>query len=154
MHNLQQGTIFSGNGGKIGKQITEKYANMNDNAARRFGKYIRELRTKRGYSARKLAALASIDSGTVTRLEQGGIHAPNPGRLKHLADALEVPLADLFAMAGYVTTQELPSIAPYLAAKYGYLPEDARDDMAAYCRQRAAERTTFNEDQRSGVRRP
>jgi len=127
------------NGGKIGKQITEIYANMTDDAARRFGEYLRDLRAQCKQSVRGLAATASIDSGTVTRLEQGVIHAPSPDTLKQLATALDVPLADLFVMAGYIMPQELPSITPYVDAKYQHLPKHTRVEIATYCRQRASE---------------
>lgn len=112
---------------------------MTDDAARRFGEYLRDLRAQRKQSVRGLAAEAGIDGGTITRLEQGGIHAPHPDTLKQLASALGVPLADLFAMAGYVTPHELPSITPYIHAKYRHLPEDTRIEIAAYCSQRLAD---------------
>lgn len=112
---------------------------MTDDAARRFGEYLRDLRAQRKQSVRGLAAAAGVDSGTVTRLEQGGIRSPSPDTLKRLGEALVVPLADLFTMAGYITPQELPSIAPYLDAKYQHLPEDTRVEIASYCRQRTAE---------------
>ena len=138
LRNCQQWVLLRLNGGKIGKQITETYANMTDDAARRFGEYLRDLRAQRKQSVRGLAATAGIDSGTVTRLEQGGIHAPSPDTLKQLATALDVPLADLFVMAGYIMPQELPSITPYIHAKYRHLPEGTRLEIAAYCRQRLA----------------
>lgn len=106
---------------------------MTDDAARRFGEYLRDLRAQRKQSVRGLAAAAGIDSGTVTRLEQGSIHAPSPDTLKQLASALDVPLADLFVMAGYIMPQELPSITPYVHARYRHLPHTTRLKIAEYC---------------------
>jgi transcriptional regulator with XRE-family HTH domain len=120
---------------------------MTDDAARSFGVYLRDLRAQRKQSVRGLAAAAGIDSGTVTRLEHGDIHAPSPDTLKQLAGALDVPLADLFAMAGYVTPQELPSITPYIHARYQHLPEDTRLEIAAYCRRRLANDEVPSESQ-------
>ncbi|WP_158226821.1 helix-turn-helix domain-containing protein [Amycolatopsis vastitatis] len=111
---------------------------MTDDAARLFGEYLRDLRTQRKLSARGLAARAGIDSGTVTRLEQGGIHAPSPYTLKQLAKALDVPLADLFAMAEYVTASELPDLTSYINTKFGHLPAETRAAMAQYCTEQAS----------------
>ncbi|MFJ9781083.1 helix-turn-helix domain-containing protein [Amycolatopsis sp. NPDC101161] len=111
---------------------------MTDDAARRFGEYLRDLRTQRKQSVRGLAVAAGIDSGTVTRLEHGEIHAPSPDTLKQLARALKVPLADLFAMAEYVTAGELPDLAPYLNTKFGHLPDETRAAMAQYCTEQAS----------------
>ena len=112
---------------------------MTDEAARQFGAYLKDLRAQRKQSVRGLAASAGIDSGTVSRLEQGAIHAPSPDTLKQLSTALNVPLADLFTTVGYVTPQDLPSITPYIHAKYRHLPTQARIEIADYCIQRAAE---------------
>jgi len=46
--------------------------------------------------------------------------------------ALQVPLADMFAMAGYVIPYDLPSIAPYLHARYSHLPEETRASVNDY----------------------
>jgi len=46
--------------------------------------------------------------------------------------ALHVPLTDMFAMAGYVIPCDLPSIAPYLHARYGHLPEDTLASVNDY----------------------
>ncbi|MCR6484043.1 helix-turn-helix domain-containing protein [Amycolatopsis sp. OK19-0408] len=118
---------------------------MTDEAARCFGEYLRDLRTQRKLSVRGLAARAGIDSGTVTRLEQGGIHAPSPGTLKQLASALDVPLADLFTMAEYVTADDLPDLTPYLHTKFSHLPVETRAAMAQYC----YEQTSLYENRQS-----
>lgn len=97
---------------------------MNHDAAPQFGEYIKRLRRERKLSMRGLAHEANIDSGALTRIEQGKVSTPQPDTLKALAAALQVPLADMFAMAGYVIPYDLPSIAPYLHARYGHLPEE------------------------------
>ncbi|HEU0087708.1 MAG TPA: helix-turn-helix transcriptional regulator [Pseudonocardiaceae bacterium] len=105
---------------------------MNQDASQQFGKHIRHLRKQRKLSIRGLANKAGIDSGALTRLEHGKVQAPQPHTLTALAAALQVPLADLFAMAGYVIPYDLPSIAPYLNARYSFLPEEARASVNDY----------------------
>ncbi len=105
---------------------------MNHDAARQFGDYLKHLRQERKLSMRGLAHQANIDSGALTRLEQGKVAAPQPDTLKALAAALQVPLADMFAMAGYVIPYDLPSITPYLRARYGHLPDETLASVNDY----------------------
>ncbi|MGH4012987.1 MAG: helix-turn-helix domain-containing protein [Pseudonocardiaceae bacterium] len=104
---------------------------MEHKTAQQFGVYIRRLRTEQKLSIRELANKAGIDSGGLTRLEHDKV-SPQPNTLKALAIALQVPLADLFAMAGYVTPYDLPSIAPYLRVRYSSLPEEALSSANDY----------------------
>src|SRR5215470_1229147 len=97
---------------------------MADDTAQRFGVYIKGLREQQNLSIRGLARKAQINSGVLTRLEHGKITRPQPSTLKVLAEALQVPLADMFATVNYVIPHDLPSLAPYLQAKYCYLPQE------------------------------
>lgn len=97
---------------------------MKHDAGQQFGAYIKRLRTQQKLSIRALADKIGMDSGALTRLEHGKV-SPKPNTLKSLAIALQVPLADMFVMAGYVIPYDLPSITPYLRARYGSLPEEA-----------------------------
>ncbi|MEC3979633.1 helix-turn-helix domain-containing protein [Amycolatopsis sp. H20-H5] len=108
---------------------------MNQEAAQRFGQYIKRLRENRKLTIRGLASDAGIDSGNLTRLEHGRMARPAPDTLAALATALHVPLADMFAMVGYVVPYDLPSITPYLHARYGQLPEGARTSLDNYLKQ-------------------
>jgi transcriptional regulator with XRE-family HTH domain len=110
---------------------------MTEEQARTFGAYIRHHREQKKLSIRELARKASLDSGAVTRLEHGKVHAPQPDTLTSLATVLEAPLADLFAMAHYVTPKDLPSMTPYLRARYGHLPEAMFTDVSDYFEQLA-----------------
>jgi transcriptional regulator with XRE-family HTH domain len=109
-----------------------------------FGGYIRHLRTQRKLSMRGLAKMAGIDSGALARLEIGKT-TPTPRTIKALAIALDVPLADLFTRAGYVTPHDLPSMNTYLHARYGQLPNDVLDSMNDYC-QRLIDKYGFDPD--------
>lgn len=95
---------------------------MKHGTASQFGEYLRKVRQERKLGIRELARRADVDAGGLTRLEQGKT-SPHPETLKALAEALDIPLADLFARAGYVTASDLPSMSTYLHLCYGELPE-------------------------------
>jgi len=95
------------------------------------GMYVRRLREERGLSVRALAAKADVDSTWLSRLEHGAYHSPDPHLLKQLAWALDVTVADMYTAAGYPATPELPTLQPYLRAKYA-LPEEAAAEVQAY----------------------
>ena len=61
----------------------------------RFGKRVRELRKERSFSQETLAALAGLDRTYMGGVERGerNVSLLNIGRI---ADALEVPISDLF----------------------------------------------------------
>lgn len=98
-----------------------------------FGDYIQHQRERQKLSIRGLARKAGIDSGTLTRLENGD-HNPSLRTLKTLAAALEVPLADLFASAGFATPYDLPTVDTYFHTRYRHLPEDVLKSMSEYCK--------------------
>ncbi|NUR06324.1 MAG: helix-turn-helix transcriptional regulator [Nocardioidaceae bacterium] len=60
------------------------------------GGRIRALREERGLSVRRLAAAASVSPALVSQVERG-INDPSLDSLRRLAEALDVPLFDLFA---------------------------------------------------------
>ncbi|MFK4102896.1 helix-turn-helix domain-containing protein [Streptomyces sp. NPDC019531] len=98
---------------------------MEDGTNNGFGGYVKQLRQERQLSIRELAARIGLDSGALTRIEHGKVATPRPGTLRGLATALDVPPADMFARAGYVTPEELPDLATYLRLRYGnFLSED------------------------------
>lgn len=105
---------------------------MDHDTTHRFGGYIKGLREERKLSVRELASKAGINSGALTRLEHGKVRTPHPDTLKVLATALDVPLMELFTMAGYLGPYDLPSMAPYLRARYGHLPEETLSAVNDY----------------------
>jgi hypothetical protein len=73
-----------------------------------------------------------MDQATVVRFEAGSIVAPRPDKLSRLAEVLGLSSADVFAMAGYTAPTDLPTLRPYLVAKYrGLLAEDL-DKIESY----------------------
>ncbi len=64
------------------------------------GIYIKEKRTERHLSQRKLAAACGLSGAEICRIENGERKQPSPKVIRQLADALCVPVTELFAAAG------------------------------------------------------
>jgi transcriptional regulator with XRE-family HTH domain len=95
------------------------------------GEYIKQLRTEQGLGLRGLATKAGIDSGALSRIENGK-RTPELGTLRAIATALGVPATDMLAMGGHLTSDDLPSIIPYLHTRYGQLPEETLTSINDY----------------------
>lgn len=98
---------------------------MNQEQARRLGRYIRRLRRARKLAASRLAPSVGVDASQILRLERGEVSAPQAALLTRIADYFEIPISDLFVLAGYPVDSSLPSIEPYLRARYPTLSERA-----------------------------
>ena len=88
------------------------------------GGYVKRARERAGFSLRNLEQITDIPKSTLNRLELGQLDNPAPDILHRIAEALELDSEDLFAFVGYRPSKKLPSLAPYLRAKYD-LPPDA-----------------------------
>src|SRR6476661_8009512 len=93
---------------------------------------IRTRRTRMRLSLYRAAKLMNISHSSLFRIEEGEVIQPTPQALTSIAKVLCIPLADLFAAAGYVTPAELPSVRPYFRARYSDLPEAAVRDLERY----------------------
>ena len=102
---------------------------MEPEQAKRLGQYLREARQAKGFSARQLGDLTGINDATIVRFENGGFAAPAPDKLARICAALDLSLADVFALADYASPTELPSFTPYLRTKYRDLPDDALEQI-------------------------
>jgi hypothetical protein len=80
------------------------------------GTTIRQARERTGLSLRNLEAIVGVSR-----------------QLHHLAEALELDSDDLFAFVGYRPSEKLPSLTPYLRAKY-HLPPEALAEASATLR--------------------
>lgn len=89
-------------------------------------------RAAAGLSITEVAQRAHVNKATVWRLEQGLIATPRVHSLLAIAEVLEIPLANLLVEVGWLPDGELPSIGPYLRAKYAQLPEKAIEDVEKY----------------------
>lgn len=98
---------------------------MKPEGATQLGQFLKAHREACGLSGRRLAAAAGMDQATLLRFETGHIGAPRPDKLSRIAQVLGVSSADVFALAGYTAPRDLPTLRPYLTAKYhGLLAED------------------------------
>lgn len=88
------------------------------NTATTLGSFVRQARERAGLSLRNLEAITGISRPTLNRLELDQVDHPSLDMLHRLANTLEVNSDDLFAFAGYRASDQLPSLAPYLRAKY------------------------------------
>ncbi|HEX6700900.1 MAG TPA: helix-turn-helix domain-containing protein [Gaiellaceae bacterium] len=102
---------------------------MQQDQAKRLGRWLREQRQAAGISKRELARRADMTDGTIVRIEQGAFDAPSPHKLARIAEALKLSLADVYSMAGYATPDDLPSFQPYLRRKYRDMPPGAVADL-------------------------
>jgi transcriptional regulator with XRE-family HTH domain len=105
---------------------------MNQNQSRRLGQFLRHHRKEHGLTVRDLAKNSGVDRTAIVRIENGSVAAPRPDTLRALAQALAIPLADVFALADYVVPDELPTFGPYLQAKYHDLPPEAVAQLDSY----------------------
>jgi transcriptional regulator with XRE-family HTH domain len=83
-------------------------------------------------SVNEVARRAEVDPGTVWRIEQGMIPTPKAESLKAIGNVLGIPSTDLFAIVGWIPSDELPSIGPYLRAKYAQLSAEALQEVETY----------------------
>ena len=110
---------------------------MDRKQAEGLGGYLRQARTEKSLSLAALSELCGLPAATISRIETGVFRAPAPDGLARLADALELPLSDVFAHANYAAPSDLPSFTPYMRSKYKDLPDDALEDIERYAQKLA-----------------
>lgn len=97
------------------------------------GRYVKRRRLSRRIDVRTAAEQAGIDNTYWWKLEAGQYQSPSPKYLHRIAEVLDVPLNDLYALAGYeIPDGKLPSFTPYLRSKYKDLPPEAVADLERY----------------------
>lgn len=105
---------------------------MKPHEAIRLATRIRRAREQRGLSAAEVARRAGINVGTVTRIELAQIAKPQADSLIAIAAVLDIPVADLFTLAAWIPAHELPTLMPYMRAKYASLPEGAYREISDF----------------------
>jgi transcriptional regulator with XRE-family HTH domain len=85
---------------------------------------------------RQVAADAGFNVATVSQLEAGSILSPQPDTLRAIAQVLDLNVSDLYAVTDWLPAGELPTLKPYLRAKYRDLDEQAIADIEAYANRR------------------
>ena len=104
---------------------TERIVTMTKQSRPSLGTFLRERRQELGLSTHEVSRRSGINQASVVRIEQGNSAQPGPDTLRALAAALELDLSDVWAMAGYRHTADLPGPLPYLRAKYRDLSPEA-----------------------------
>ena len=98
-------------------------------ALSRVGAVLQQGRQSAGLSYRQLSELTGYSKGQLHGYEHGSPRQIPPTVLAKLAEALKLPLHDLYEAAGYELPTELPSFAPYLRSKYRTLPPAAKAEL-------------------------
>jgi transcriptional regulator with XRE-family HTH domain len=93
------------------------------------GDTVRRARRAAGMSLRACASAAAVDTTWLSRMERGDYRSPDPRHLQRVAGALDIDVTDLYVAAGYQSAKSLPTLVPYLRAKYDDLPADAIGDL-------------------------
>ena len=81
---------------------------------------------------RQLAVESGLQFATVAGLEGATILAPQPDTLAALAVPLHLNVSDLYVAAGWVPANELPSLRPYMRAKYHELDDAAIAELEQF----------------------
>lgn len=105
--------------------------------ARQLAEIFHSRRTELGLSMRQVATPAGLNVATIAELEAGTNLSPLPDTLRTIAEVLGLNVSDLYAVADWLPAGELPTLKPYLRAKYRDLDEQAIADIEAYANQRA-----------------
>lgn len=114
---------------------------MSQAQLKELGRLVHRERAKAKLTQRELAGKAGVTHPTILRLERGEFGRPDPEKLQRIAHALGLGAGDLFALAGYMHADHLPSLGPYLRAKFGDdLSAKDRKDIERYVKQKRAKR--------------
>src|SRR5258708_30313310 len=85
----------------------------------KLGAFVKARRTAKGLSLNQAERSSGVALTYWSRLERGDLKTPSPRHLAAIARAIDVPLEELYGLAGYILPEGLPSLKPYLRAKYG-----------------------------------
>lgn len=93
---------------------------MTTEQRRALGEQIRSARRAAKMTTRDLAEHVGFDQSQLVRLEAGSVARPQAILLQRIAEAVDVPLADLYRLADI----PLPPLRPYLRVAYGLSDDD------------------------------
>ena len=97
------------------------------------GELLRVRRKAAGLSLNQMASKLGISRPYLGRLESGQCGHPAPAKLSRMARCLDVPLEDLYALAGITLPIDLPDLCPYLRAKHPDWPELVITELNDFC---------------------
>jgi transcriptional regulator with XRE-family HTH domain len=113
-------------------EVVKESIPMTPEQTRQLVSLLSKKREEAGLSVNEVARRALVDPGTVWRIEQGSIPTPKAESLRAIGKVLGISSADLFALVGWIPSGELPSIGPYLRAKYRQLPDGALREIETH----------------------
>ena len=119
----------------IGQNIIEygmRRTSLTPAQARHLATVVRRRRVELGLSMRQLASLAGVQLATVAGVEAARILAPQPDTLSALADPLGIAISDLYVAIGWLPAGELPTLRPYMRAKYSELSDVDLAELEAF----------------------
>lgn len=114
------------------------------------GPVVKRARTDKGLSIRRLSERSNVPRTTIERIEQEKLTRPRPDILATLGRTLDIPIADLYALVGYPAPHELPSLGPYLRARYHGLSPQAVAEIDIYFRTLAEREGIILDDPQGG----
>jgi HTH-type transcriptional regulator, competence development regulator len=82
-------------------------------ATKRFGQFVRDRRTTKGFSLRKFAELVGVSPTYLSQVEQGNCDPPTAERVRRMAEILGDNVDELTALAG-----RIPDDLPRLLQKH------------------------------------
>lgn len=83
---------------------------------RELGSYVRQRRQAGGLDIRTVAERSGFHGSYWRKLEAGHYLSPDAKYLQVIAEVLDCPYEDLYALCGYKVAGRLPSLGPYLRA--------------------------------------
>jgi transcriptional regulator with XRE-family HTH domain len=104
---------------------------MNPTSAKLVAKLLKQRRQQLGLSAHEVARRSGVNVATISRIEHAEIPSPRADSLTAIAKVLELPATDLFVSADWIPDNQLPTVKPYLRAKYSNLPPDVLAELEA-----------------------
>lgn len=84
-----------------------------------------------GMTVRQASAESGVSIGLISLLEQGKSKTATIDRLIALSETYGIEPIDIVEAAGYNLTPALPTFTPYLRSRYGQLPPEAHQEIAA-----------------------
>ncbi|MGV9676425.1 helix-turn-helix domain-containing protein [Nocardia sp. NPDC003482] len=119
---------------------------MNRDQAIAMGEFLRAKREQAGLSQAEVARRAGADKTQVSRFEAGLVLTPRTDLLQAIGAVVGVSLTDILAAGKWISPRDLPSMSPYLHAKYQHLPGDVLEKIEAYIETLARERDISFDD--------
>ncbi|MGA8726018.1 MAG: helix-turn-helix transcriptional regulator [Acidimicrobiales bacterium] len=105
---------------------------MDEPTSGALGAVLRDRRRSLSLSTKSLGAAVGVPSSTISRIETGSFKAPRPDKLARIAEILQLPASEVFALAGYVTAKDLPAFPTYLRTMHPELPDAAIEHLSGH----------------------